>query len=213
MPGWRWRSWVSQVKPSPMVCHSTRSPKHSSARRSPVCQAPLMNCTTPTRQSFPSARSRRPNAAVDLPLPGPVWTISRPLEAMVLEATSASCTALRLAILAAWRRASGLASLMAAGVRRNWSSFPPCLPMEPPVSPGPCSARLRSKRPQAARNTPVVRMCSCMTTMTAVLLALASPPCRRLAQRHRSRPAHHLELREQQRLPDEPVPKSSSLRK
>ena len=37
-----------------------------------------MNCTTPTRQPRPSARSARPKAAVDLPLPGPVWTMSRP---------------------------------------------------------------------------------------------------------------------------------------
>ena len=46
--------------------------------RSPVVQAPLMNCTTPTRRPRPSMRSARPKAAVDLPLPGPVWTISRP---------------------------------------------------------------------------------------------------------------------------------------
>ena len=50
----------------------------ASASRSPVCQAPLMNCTTPTRRPWPSMRSARPKAAVDLPLPGPVWTMSRP---------------------------------------------------------------------------------------------------------------------------------------
>ena len=44
----------------------------------------------------------RPKAAVDLPLPGPVLTISRPFS-IVLEATSASCTALRFAIFALWR--------------------------------------------------------------------------------------------------------------
>ena len=37
-----------------------------------------MNCTTPTGRPRPSMRSARPKAAVDLPLPGPVWTISRP---------------------------------------------------------------------------------------------------------------------------------------
>src|SRR5215472_2884987 len=50
-------------------------------------------------------RSANPNAAVDLPLPAPVWTISKPFS-MVLPATSASCTALRLAILARCRSAS-----------------------------------------------------------------------------------------------------------
>ena len=37
-----------------------------------------MNCTTPTRRPWPSMRSARPKAAVHLPLPGPVWTMSRP---------------------------------------------------------------------------------------------------------------------------------------
>src|SRR5436305_2579795 len=64
-----------------------------------------MNCTTPTRWPRPSMRSANPNAAVDLPLPVPVWTISRPFST-VLPATSASCTALRLAILARWRSAA-----------------------------------------------------------------------------------------------------------
>src|SRR5882672_784663 len=48
------------------------------------------------------ARSSRPQAAVDLPLPLPVWTTSKPFST-VLAATSASWTALRLAILALWR--------------------------------------------------------------------------------------------------------------
>ena len=47
----------------------------------------------------PSARSISPKAAVDLPLPGPVWTTSRPFST-VFEATSRSCTSLRFAILA-----------------------------------------------------------------------------------------------------------------
>ena len=74
--------------------------------RSPVDQAPLMNCTTPTRQPRPSARRASPKAAVDLPLPGPVWTISRPFSRIGFAATSASCTALRLAILALCRSSS-----------------------------------------------------------------------------------------------------------
>src|SRR6266481_6709239 len=50
-------------------------------------------------------RSRRPKAAVDLPLPLPVWTMSSPFS-IVFSATSASCTALRFAILALWRASS-----------------------------------------------------------------------------------------------------------
>ena len=103
----RARSCVSQVKPSPSVCHSTWSPNFSTAVRSPDCQAPLPNCTTPQRKPRPSARSISPKAAVDLPLPLPVWTISRPFS-IVLAATSASCAALRLAILALWRSASSV---------------------------------------------------------------------------------------------------------
>src|SRR5437660_3990330 len=64
-----------------------------------------MNCTTPTRWPRPSMRNASPNAAVDLPLPVPVWTISKPFST-VLPATSASCTALRFAILARWRAAA-----------------------------------------------------------------------------------------------------------
>src|SRR5579883_3283876 len=101
----RLMSCVSQVKPSPIVCQETRSPNVCSASRSAECQAPLTNCTTPTRLPRPSMRSAKPNAAVDFPLPGPVCTISRPFS-IVLPATSASCTALRLAILARWRSAS-----------------------------------------------------------------------------------------------------------
>ena len=64
-----------------------------------------MNCTTPTRQPWPSARNASPQAAVDFPLPGPVWTISRP-PSLVLDATSASCTAFRFSIFALWRDSS-----------------------------------------------------------------------------------------------------------
>ena len=53
----------------------------------------------------PACAAPDPKAAVDLPLPGPVLTISRPFS-IVFSATSASCTALRLAILALWRSPS-----------------------------------------------------------------------------------------------------------
>ena len=103
----RARSCVSQVNPSPIACHSTRSSNRVSAARSPVDQAPLMNCTTPHARPRPAMRSSRPNAAVLLPLPGPVWTISKPFST-VLDATSASCTALRFTIFAAWRASSSI---------------------------------------------------------------------------------------------------------
>ena len=91
--------------------------------RSPVDHAPLMNCTTPTRKPRPSARKASPNAAVDLPLPGPVWTMSRPFCRIGFAATSASCTALRFAILALWRSSSGrLMGRFRAGVRATWLS-------------------------------------------------------------------------------------------
>src|SRR3990172_7833106 len=102
-------SWVSQVKPSPSVCQTTWSPNFSIAVRSPLCQAPLPNCTTPTRNPRPTARSKSPKAAVDFPLPLPVWTMSSPFS-MVFEATSASCAALRFSILALWRASSSVLS-------------------------------------------------------------------------------------------------------
>src|SRR6202521_2789314 len=111
----RLRSWVSQVKPSPMVCHDTWSPKIARASRAGVCQAPLMNCTTPPRWPRPSMRNARPKAAVDFPLPGPVWTMSSPFS-MVFSATSASWTALRLAILARWRSVSASSTILDIGL-------------------------------------------------------------------------------------------------
>ena len=75
----RSRSWVSQVKPSPIALMVTRSGNFSSTVRSPVAQAPLTNCTTPTFMPWPMARNTMPKAAVDLPLPLPVWTMSSPL--------------------------------------------------------------------------------------------------------------------------------------
>ena len=46
--------------------------------RSPVCQPPLMNCTT--AEGMPWAMQRRimPKPELDLPLPGPVCTITNP---------------------------------------------------------------------------------------------------------------------------------------
>src|SRR6185436_18694786 len=75
--------------------------------------------TTPIRRPWPSILSARPKAAVDLPLPGPVLTISRPFS-MVFDATSASCTALRFSILARWRAASfGSMSVISFHLHRN----------------------------------------------------------------------------------------------
>ena len=51
---------------------SVPSAAWAKASRSPVSQAPLTNCTTPQGHSWPSARNKSPNAAVDLPLPLPV---------------------------------------------------------------------------------------------------------------------------------------------
>ena len=81
----RSRSWVSQVKPSPMTLSVTCSGKRSSRWRSPVSRRPLTNCTTPSLRPCPRQRIARPQAAVLLPLPVPVWTISRPFS-MVLDA-------------------------------------------------------------------------------------------------------------------------------
>ena len=78
-----------------------------------------MNCTTPTRWPRPSMRKASPKAAVDFPLPVPVWTMSKPFS-IVLPATSASCTALRLAILARWRSASSLSRVSRHGLQRSF---------------------------------------------------------------------------------------------
>ena len=96
-----------------------------------------MNCTTPTRRPWPSMRKARPNAAVDFPLPGPVWTISSPFS-IVLPATSASCTALRFSILARWRAAS-VSSLLLIGVPSR-----------------PSAGRRRPARPVGARGHPLI---------------------------------------------------------
>ena len=63
-------------------------------------------------------RSARPNAAVVLPLPGPVLTTSSPFS-IVLPATSASWTALRFSIFSRWRMASAGRSRRSSG-RRSW---------------------------------------------------------------------------------------------
>ena len=65
-----------------------------------------MNCTTPTRQPWPSVRSTSPKAAVDLPLPGPVLTISRPFSRSSWRRPRRPARALRFAIFAVWRSAS-----------------------------------------------------------------------------------------------------------
>ena len=97
----RARSWVSQVKPSPMARNSTWSGKASNTAFSPECMAPLMNWTTATRLPWPIMRQTMPRAAVVLPLPLPVWTMTSPrstvLPAMIF---SRACCFLR--ILSLW---------------------------------------------------------------------------------------------------------------
>src|SRR5690606_27582467 len=67
---------------SPILCQATDppsplSPSTRRARSSPIRHfADFTNWNTPIGQPWFHARSAIPNAAVDLPLPGPVWTIS-----------------------------------------------------------------------------------------------------------------------------------------
>src|ERR1700688_4129414 len=65
----------SQVKPSPIVHHST--PRLVAAFCSPTFHfSDLRNWITHTFQPRATARSTVPNAAVDLPFPSPVLTIT-----------------------------------------------------------------------------------------------------------------------------------------
>jgi len=67
------RSSESHVNPSPAECHATPRPRQVFS--SPVFQSPLLrNCTTATGQPWATARRIVPKAAVDLPLPSPVFT-------------------------------------------------------------------------------------------------------------------------------------------
>ncbi len=81
----------------------------SSTQRSPVSHLPLMNWMTPTFMPWPMQRITMPKAAVDLPLPLPVWTISRPFS-MVLAAIILSRASLRLADFSSARRLRSSAS-------------------------------------------------------------------------------------------------------
>src|SRR5260370_7954346 len=92
----RARSWVSQVKPSPIDRQVTSSGKGARRVRSTVDQAPLTNWTMTTRMPCPRQRNAMRKAAVDLPLPAPVWTMTRPRSSVLVAST------LRRA---AWRRA------------------------------------------------------------------------------------------------------------
>ena len=85
-----WSSAVPSLRdhdqPEPILCHSTGPPSPVSscsgrAARSAVCSpmrhfADFTNWKTPMSQPWFQARMARPNAAVDFPLPSPVWTIS-----------------------------------------------------------------------------------------------------------------------------------------
>ena len=75
-----------QDQPEPILCHSIEpprpvvscsSPRDSNAVCSPIRHlADLTNWKTPIDQPWFQPRSASPNAAVDLPLPSPVWTIN-----------------------------------------------------------------------------------------------------------------------------------------
>jgi hypothetical protein len=68
---------------------------------------------TPDFMPWPTQRKTMPKAAVDLPLPLPVWTISKPFS-MVLPAMILSRAAFFLAIFSWWRALSwsGASSVM-----------------------------------------------------------------------------------------------------
>src|SRR5262245_52630365 len=92
-----------------MVRKVMRSGYSASSVRSPVSQPPFTNCTMPTLKPWPRQRMTMPNAAVDFPLPLPVWTMSRPFS-MVLVAMIFARAALRLAAFssARWLRSSAV---------------------------------------------------------------------------------------------------------
>ena len=75
------RMWI-QDQPSPILCQLTGppspvSPSTRSARSSPTRHlADLTNWKTPIDQPWVQPRSASPNAAVDFPLPSPVWMIN-----------------------------------------------------------------------------------------------------------------------------------------
>jgi len=93
---------VSQVKPSPIGLNSTWSGKASNTTFSPVCSAPFTNWMTATFWPWPMARQTMPRAAVVLPLPAPVLTISRPFS-ICRSAIILARAVWTLAILALWR--------------------------------------------------------------------------------------------------------------
>src|ERR671923_347381 len=69
---------LSQVNPSPMgIISNWPGANLPAMRTSPGFHLPLMNCTMHTRQPCPMARKAVPRAAVVLPLPLPVWRITR----------------------------------------------------------------------------------------------------------------------------------------
>src|SRR5688572_28327149 len=71
-------SELVHVKPSPVATQSM--PMRFAARCSPNCALPIvMNWTTATRMLRPDARVMTRQAALDLPLPWRVLTMTRPL--------------------------------------------------------------------------------------------------------------------------------------
>src|SRR5690348_10008732 len=96
-------SCVSQVNPSPITWYAT-SGKRRKNSSSPVEPRPLMNCTTPTRIPWPSARASIPKAEELFPLPLPVNTRRTP-RSEAAAAIRASTTAFRRRIRSRWRDA------------------------------------------------------------------------------------------------------------
>ncbi len=125
-----------------------------------------------------------------MPLPGPVLTMSRPFSVIVLPATSASCTALRLAILALWRSASlsSIASIIspACGMPATMKNTLVAQSATRWLS-RPCASRKRRPRdcPARCRGPPRWRR------RTTVRAARQAPPrARTTARRGRARPAY-----------------------
>ena len=98
----RARSCVSQVKPSPIVCHDDLIAEARQARALAGLPGALDELHDADPLAAPEQAQRQAERGRRLALAGPVWTMSRPFS-IVFYATSASCTALRFAILARWR--------------------------------------------------------------------------------------------------------------
>jgi len=104
----RARSWVSQVNPRPW-CARRVARRTFAARLAPPMPGALDELHHADAMTAPEHAQGKPEGADVFPLPVPVWTMSRPSRSSS-RATSASCTALRLAILARCCSASASSS-------------------------------------------------------------------------------------------------------